>query len=209
MNIDDLAQRCIEETDKFYRGQANDTQYCYELFRLALAEESSDALTKVRQIFEPQMLKKIYNNSLFRYANESAEDIAHMGFVKCYLYLRGDKFSNYKDVAPILTYWQRCVWTALREAVTPTSQSASEVSGADAPPSDFFALWEHLCSVLPDDCDQVLVQSRYINKQKPATIAHDHPECWDDSHAVSVRLYQIKSKLFMDSGLRQWAGVEQ
>ena len=208
MNIDDLAQRCAEETEKFYRGQINDTQYCYELFRLALAEEISDAVTWVRQIYEPQMLKKIYGNSLFRYASESAEDIAHMGFIKCYLNLRRENFANYKDVAPILSYWHRCIWTTLREVAAPVNQTPEDNEGTQAPPEDFFALWEHICTLLPEECDQLLVQSRYINRQKPATIAQDHPDCWDDSHAVSVRLYQIKSKLFVDVGLRQWAGLE-
>src|SRR5260370_3667615 len=108
MYIDDLAQQCAEQTDNYYHGQPSNSQYCYELFRLALEEGNSDAITYIRQIYDPQMLKKIRTNLRFLRSTESAEDIVHIAFVKFYLHVRGGKFLKYKDVAPLLKYWQMC-----------------------------------------------------------------------------------------------------
>jgi hypothetical protein len=43
MSNDDLAQRCAEETEKFNNRQANNPEFCFELVRRALADESAGA----------------------------------------------------------------------------------------------------------------------------------------------------------------------
>ena len=45
--LDELSERCREETAKFYRNVASDARYCYELLRRALFENHSDAFTRV------------------------------------------------------------------------------------------------------------------------------------------------------------------
>ena len=47
MPNEELARLCAIETEKFNRRQSSDAQFCFELFRRALAEGASESFTLV------------------------------------------------------------------------------------------------------------------------------------------------------------------
>ncbi len=68
----DLAQRCAEETDKYYRRDDADPQLCYELLRRALREQQPEAFTHVAQIFERFVMSAVRQHPRFALTNERA-----------------------------------------------------------------------------------------------------------------------------------------
>ncbi|HEY3229259.1 MAG TPA: sigma-70 family RNA polymerase sigma factor, partial [Roseiflexaceae bacterium] len=73
LSLDNLTQRCVDETEKFNRHQPNDPQFCFELLRRALAEGISEAFTRVYQVYERQVLRWVYSHSRFEQTGESAD----------------------------------------------------------------------------------------------------------------------------------------
>ena len=70
LSIEDLARRCAEETDQFNRRQASDERFCFELMRLALEIGIPEALTHVYRIYEPQVIRWVFNHSWFERTGE-------------------------------------------------------------------------------------------------------------------------------------------
>src|SRR5262245_51124329 len=115
LSLDQLAQRCVEETDKFNRRQSNDPQYCFELLRRALAEGAAEAFTSAYQIYERQVLKWVYGHSGFAETGESADFFARSALSTFYFALRGPKFARFPALQHVLAYLKLCVHTAIAQ----------------------------------------------------------------------------------------------
>ena len=117
LSIDELAQRCAAETDKFTRRETSDPQFCFELLRRALAEESGEAFTRVVQVYERQLIAWVYSHSRFQYTGESAEFFAGAALRQFYFALRGAKFGRFPSLAQVLAYLKLCVHTAIAQYI--------------------------------------------------------------------------------------------
>src|SRR5262245_21445236 len=109
LSVERLAQRCVEETEKFNRRQSNDPQFCFELLRRALAEGVAEALTYAYRIYERQSLKWVYNHSGFAETGESADYFARSALSAFYFALRGPKFARFPSLQQVLAYLKLCV----------------------------------------------------------------------------------------------------
>jgi hypothetical protein len=215
--VGQLAQRCVEETEKFNRRQGNDPQFCFELLRRALAEGVAEAFTHVYQIYERQVIGWVYSHSRFAQTGESADYFARAALSAFYFALRGEKFAHFPSLQQTLAYLKLCVHTAIAQYLRdqrPAAAVSIETTGplADTPDLGTSAvvaeLWAYICDLLPDERDRLLARCVFILGLKPRQLVELYPGRWADEREVSVALYRIRRLLRADPELRKLMGLE-
>jgi hypothetical protein len=210
--IDDLAQRCAEETQKFNRRQTSDPQFCFELLRRALADGAVEAFTHFYRIYERQVLNWVYQHHHFEQAGESADFFANISLNQFYFALRGPKFNQFPSLPKALAYLKLCVHTAIaqyvrdqeRMAVLSLDNAGDVASSADPTANLRLAeIWGYICSLLPNERDRLIARCTFVLNMKPSQIVEHYPGLWQNEREVSVALYRIRQLLRNDPGLRQ------
>ncbi len=216
MSVRDLAHHCGEETAKFRQQQAYDSHYCFELMRRALLENTSEAFTRVYQVFEPQVQRWVYAHPRFQQTDESVEYFASAAFSSFYFALRGEKFAQFNSVARVLTYLKLCVHSAIAQyirdqhleemlpllplddirEVAHTTDFSDKMQARD--------LWEYICKLLPNEEDQELANYVFVQGLKPAEIIKLVPGKWRNEREISVALQRIRRILRKDERLKGW-----
>ena len=216
LSLDDLSRQCAEDTTRFHREQLRDTEHCFELLRRALAEGRSDAFTRVYQIYEPQVLRWVYQHTRFQETNENAEYFANQALTSFYFALRGEKFSRFDTLPQVLTYLKMCVHSAIAQFLRKEralhfadldAETLSTTGVGIADELQAAELWTHICGLLPDDSDRLLARCVFVQALKPAQIARGHPDRWRTPREVSVALQRIRRHLRKDPVLRDYAGI--
>jgi hypothetical protein len=215
LTIDDLAERCAEDTEKFFKHLSHESQHCFELFRRALAETQADAFTRIYQIYLPQVLGWIHHHPRFSQTNESDEYFANLALSKFYFALRGEKFQRFAELSQTLAYLKVCVHTAITQylrkqaVVTMIDLEDAHIGTDPLLDRDLTAarIWTRVCELLPDSPDQLLADCVFKQDLKPAEIARLYPDNWPHSRDVSVALQRIRRGLRRDPELREWLGV--
>ena len=216
LSVDALAQRCAEETDKFNHRQPNDAQFCFELLRRALGEGSSEAFTRVYQVYERQVLAWVYSHSRFVQTGEDAEFFAGAALRTFYFALRGPKFDKFPSLPQVLSYLKLCVHTAIAQYIRDQQPAATmpidDVGELAHTPdlgtrADAADLWSHICQLLPDERDRTLARYAFMQDLKPRQIVSAYPTEWRDEREISVALYRIRRTLRNDPELGSRAGV--
>ena len=162
--INELAQRCADNTERFRKRQSHDFSFCYELLRRALLEERSEAFTHVYRIYETQVRRWVYRHDRFSQTGESAEYFASWRLAAsispCVAANRA-----IAHLSQLLSYLKACVHTAivgyLRDKLPLVTISLEEVQIAGPEPGlentiNAAQLWDHVCNVLVDDNDRLL-----------------------------------------------------
>lgn len=216
LSNDDLSRLCAEDTARFHHQQIRDPEHCFELLRRALAEGRNDAFTRVYQIYEPQVLRWVYQHDRFQETGETAEYFANQALTSFYFALRGEKFSRFETLPQVLTYLKMCVHSAIAQFLRKEQAmrladldagSLADSGAAIAEDLQASELWGHICELLPDDGDRLLAHCVFVQALKPAQVAHGHPDRWDSGREVSVALQRIRRHLRKDPLLRDYAGI--
>ena len=211
----ELAQRCTEETEKFFRQVANDPQFCFELMRRALAEQVADAFTYVYQIYEPHVINWVHRHNRFALTGESAEFFAGAAFRAFYFGLRGPKFERFESLGAVLSYLKACVHTAIAQYLRDEERGHQvPLDETNEPPQvpdlgsrvEAAELWAHICRLLPDERDQLLARCAFVLGLKPREICAAYRSQWSSERDVSVALYRIRRILRSDPEVAALAG---
>ena len=213
--LDDLAQRCAEQTQHFNRRQDSDPRFCFELLRRALAEGVADAFAWVCSIYENQVTHWVYRHPSFDRTGESAEYFANAALTQFYFALRGPKFEKVPTLGQVLAYLKACVHSAVaqyaRDQVKAEWVTLDEQAAGPTPDLgravEAREVWAHICRLLTNERDQRLAQAVFVLELKPSEIVAAYPGLWRDQREVSVELYRIRRRLRQDAALRATLGV--
>ena len=202
LSIDDLAQRCAAETESFKGRRDSDARFCFELLRRALAENISEAFTRIYQIYERQVLGWVYSHSRFEQTAESADFFVTAAWSTFYFALRGPKFGGFSSLPQALAYLRLCVHTAIAQYLrdqrlaAPLDETYDVVATSDLDTRiDVANIWKQICRLLPDEHDQLLARCALVEDLKPRQIVKAYPTHWRDEREVSVELYRIRQLL--------------
>ncbi|HEX9056230.1 MAG TPA: hypothetical protein VF818_01765 [Ktedonobacterales bacterium] len=215
LSVDAVAHRCAEEMARFRGHEPNDPACCFELFRRALADGSQDALTRVYQIYEPQVRSWVYGHSRFAQANESADFFAHAAMSAFYFAVRGPRFARFATLPQVLTYLKVCVHSAIAQHLRDHESAPTISLQAAGDPGDMphleaevemAELWEYICRLLPDERDRILAHCAFVQDLKPRQIVRAYPGYWSHVRDVSIALYRIRRILRTDLDLQQLSG---
>lgn len=216
LSHDDLSRHCAEDTARFFRHQVRDTDHCLELLRRALSEGINEAFTRAYQLYQPQVLRWVYQHNRFGETGESAEYFANQALTNFYFALRGEKFGQFETLAQVLTYLKLCVHSCIAQylrrelSLHLVSLDDDRLFTTDADITagmEAAELWTYICDLLPDDDDRLLARCVFVQALKPAQIARGYPDRWTTPREVSVALQRIRRHLRKDPLLRRYAGI--
>jgi hypothetical protein len=214
-SVQELAERCTDESRKFSRSQLNDPRFCFELLQRALLDKLPDALTEVYRVYQPQVMRWVYAHASFQQTDEEAEFFATGALRNFYFAVSGPKFEQFSSLPQLLSYMKLCVHTAivqyLRDHQRLIQVPLNEIHepgylpdlGASLEAGD---IWTHICDLLPDESDQLLANSVFAKGLKPKQILLSDPLRWSSEREISVALQRIRRILRKDAKLCQWAG---
>jgi hypothetical protein len=214
-SLDDLAQRCASETEKFSRREPSDARFCFELLRRALADGLSDAFTRVYQIYERQVLIWVHSHSGFARSGESADYFVSTAWSTFYFALRGPKFNSFPSLPQVLAYLKLCVHTAIAQYLR--DQEPGPTVSIDLAPNVAHLpdlgtritsadLWRQIEQLLADPRDRLLARCAFVEDLKPRQIVKAYPTRWNDEREISIELYRIRRLLRNDPELRRLIG---
>ena len=222
LSVEKLAAQCAEETEKFSRRQPNATQYCFELFRRALAEGVEEAFTWIYLVYERQVVSWVHRYPRFDETGEADDFFVNSAFSKFYYAVKGPKFERFSSVPSLLMYLKLCVHTAIAQYIR-DQQKLQEISTDNEAAglvirdrqqedslergTDAAELWALICRLLPAPADQLLARCVFTLDMKPAEIMIAYPGRWGAEREISVALYRIRRLLRQNPELRQLLGL--
>jgi len=119
MSLEDLAQKCAQETDFFFTHHDYDSSYGFELFRRAVRNKDERALEMVITQYQPLVARWV-NRWLdqhldFPFINEEAQDFIAQAFERFWTSFTPAQFDKSRNLAAILRYLQMCVHGAITD----------------------------------------------------------------------------------------------
>lgn len=213
MELNTLIQRCATESERFYRGQANDSTFAYELFRRALVEQNDTAWEYIYRHYAPLVESWVRRCGAFAQTGESSEFFVSAAFTKFWRAMRTKAFADFPTLASLLHYLQLCTSCVVIDSVR--AQSWAEMLPEDALASahDTQAapdeavldraqreeLWRCLDGLISDPGERVILYESFVLGMKPGDIFARHSVLFA---TVSV-VYNLKRNLLERLGRNQ------
>ena len=120
MSVADLAQKCMQETERYFNHQDYDSSFCFELFRRAVQVNNEDAWRAIQEQYRPLVARWVdrwlSKHPDFSSATEEAEDFVAQAFERFWISFTPSKFEKSQSLAAVLRYLQMCVHGAIMDA---------------------------------------------------------------------------------------------
>lgn len=182
--LDELVQRCSEESRHFFKGQPCDDHYCYELFRRAIVERNGYAWDSIYQQYRNLVSGWVRRSSGFEAAGGDVEELVNFTFAKLWRALTPAKFSRFENLQALLRYLQMCAGSAVTDRVRRrrfeqyiepldslgTEASRDRVERAVLTEVERTRFWAGVRELLNDEQEEVLVYSYFVLGLKPRQI---------------------------------------
>ena len=98
----DIADRCAQETERFFQGQSYDPQYCFELFRRAILEHDQSAWETIHARYQSLVAGWVKQHPAFESSGEEVPYFVNRAFEKIWVALTPDKFGRFSDLSSLL-----------------------------------------------------------------------------------------------------------
>jgi hypothetical protein len=205
--LSDLARRCAEETERFFRGQGYDPQHCFELFRRAILEREPLAWEAVYSQYQPLVGRWVQQHSGFETSGEEVQYFTNRAFEKIWAALTPDKFGHFTELGSLLRYLKMCVHSVitdhnrslkLDELYTLAEEAAGEKE-EEGPSLEEWSLdriqrlsfWDAVNARLNDEKERQVVYGSFVLALKPRELYDQFQRMF-----LSVdEVYQIKQNV--------------
>lgn len=216
MPVDDLAQRCAQETDSYFRKKSNDSRYCLELFRRAIIRHDNDAWDAIYIQYQPQVERWVYRHPKFSSIDQEAQDLTMQAIERFLKYFTAEKFSVSQSLPAILNYLQTCVngaildcWRKLRQVQIEQLEEKHERKIRETGPSiedtlEKEELWQLIKSRLKDDKEYTLVYASIILDLSSRQILAEYPRKFRDISEVYRCSANVWARLQRDPEIRKF-----
>jgi DNA-directed RNA polymerase specialized sigma24 family protein len=119
LTVEELAQRCAQETYLYFNHKENDPQYCFDLFRRAIRNKDERALEVIIAQYQPLVAKWVDKwmdkHHDFQSTSEEAQDYVAQAFERFWISFTPAKFDRSQSLAAVLRYLQMCVNGAIMD----------------------------------------------------------------------------------------------
>jgi len=216
MPVDDLAQKCAQETQSYFHKRSNDSSYCLELFRRAIIRRDNDAWGAIYIQYQPQVERWVYRHTSFSLINQDAQDVTMQALERFLKYFTAEKFSKTESLAAILNYLQTCVNGVILDCRRKMSQAqfdqreeSEERKIPDKGPSveDFIEseeLWELVKSKLKDKKEYTLVYATIILGLSSRQVLAEYPDVFHDISEIYRSSANVWARLARDPEIRKF-----
>ena len=207
MPVEDLAQRCAQETDLFFNHQDYDSSYCFELFRRAIRDRDERALEVVIIQYQPLVARWVDRwvdrHPDFLLVNEETQDFIAQAFERFWISFTPAKLDKSQGLAAVLRYLQMCVNGAITDAwrkmrhfrlEQELGNDEQDVSEPDPTPEDLFQkneFWQLIKKKTKAPKEYTVLYASFYLGLSPREILAEYPK-----EFASVReIYQYKANI--------------
>jgi DNA-directed RNA polymerase specialized sigma24 family protein len=207
MPVDDLAQRCAQETDLYFTHHDYDSSYCFELFRRAIQKKDERAWKVIIAQYEPLVARWVdrwmSKHPDFSLANDEAQDFIAQAFERFWVSFTPAKFDRSQSLAAVLRYLQMCVngaitdtWRKLSrlQLEQETKDEEQEFSEPEPTPEDILQadeFWQLIKKKSKDPKEYTVVYASFGLALSPREILAEYPGVFSDIKEI----YQYKANL--------------
>jgi hypothetical protein len=119
LSINELAQRCSEETNKFLKQNISNDRYCLEMFRRAIVNRDDDAWASIYQQYAPLVLTWVtqHQSAAPLLGQDGSGPLVNAAFAKFSQALTPAKMENFDSLAAVLKYLKMCVHSVVADEV--------------------------------------------------------------------------------------------
>lgn len=215
MDLQELYERCAEDTALYRSQRQAQTEHCFELMRQALMEDDSSAFTYLYRVYAPQVRRWVFRHPAYASTDEPAEYFVSNAFTKFYFASRHENFDKFANVASALAYLKACVHSSILQYVRQRPPATVPLENVPAPAKTMSldrelqraTIWERINALLPDETDRRLAHLTFSQGLKPAAIVEANLTEFSNARSVSVALQRIRRRLRKDPQLRALIGA--
>lgn len=222
MPLDDLAQRCAQETILYFKSRVHDTSYCFEIFRRAVTERSELAWKAIINQYKPLVARWVNRQADkhpdFPLAREEEQDFIDEAFIRFWHHFTPEKFHNSKGLDGILQYLKMCVNSTvvdiLRKMQHVQFEQKTDGEDEDDPPDHGESepapeetlqkgeLWNAIKARLKDNKEQTVVYASFFLALSPREILAEFPGVFRDIDEIYQCKANVLARLGRDPDLR-------
>lgn len=221
MTVEDLAQRCAQETKLYFNYLTHDTKYCFELFRRAISERSDLAWKAIIVQYKPSVARWVNRwadkHPDFPLAREEEEDFIDEAFIRFWNYFTPDKFGKAQGLDDVLKYLKTCVnsaildiWRKMRRRQF-DQELENDEGEEDTPPEsgptpeeilqkDEF--WRLIKTRLKDQKEYTVVYASFNLALSPREIFVEYPNVFSDIKEIYQYKANVLARLGRDPEIR-------
>jgi hypothetical protein len=214
--LNEVARRCREETEHFFRRLSHDTQYCYELFRRALALRNDDALALLMQNYRGLVEAWVRHHPKFDQTNEEAETFTIAAFERLWIAITPSRFARFPELRSLLRYLQMCAHCSIADylrTVDPTRPLEPEEPGDSgrepAAPEAFLSpperaeMWEEVRAEMRTEKEHIVLQCCFALDMKPGEVYEEFPGYFSSVQEIYRTKQNVMERLRRNEALRK------
>jgi RNA polymerase sigma factor (sigma-70 family) len=222
MELGELAKKCAEATQQFFRELPHDNRYCFELFRRAIVEQNKDAWNLVYEQYQPLVAHWVKAHPKFAKTDEDVENFVQDAFMSMWRALTPDKFERFPRLQGLLTYLKACAKTAIDlylRKVPPNfivpDELTDEIKGLDSLPSHEEMVTRQMARAgflrtvlarLKTEQERIIIQYRFYLDLRPREIFERFPDLFRDVAEVHRVKQNLLERLYRDPDLAKFFG---
>ena len=221
LTITDLAQRCEQETNRYFRRREHDPRYCFELFRRAIQHGDQSVWENIYPCYNALVASWVKQHPGFESTGEKVEYFVNGAFGKLSVTLTSERFRGFSDLGSVLSYLKLCVHSVIVDHNRAADQAslfslddASEEPSADPPPEaqvlervSQHELWERITERLHDEKERSVMQGIFVFDLKPRELYDHSPTIFTDVHEIYRIKQNILARLRRDPEIRKFLGA--
>jgi hypothetical protein len=202
-----IAQRCAQETERFFQRQSHDPRYCFELFRRAILQHDSLAWELIHTQYQPLVTRWVQRHPAFEVSGEELQYFVNRTFEKLWVALTPEKFGRFSDLQPLLRYLKMCVHSVIIDHTRSAEQSTWDIQAEESAAENIgtgpaiengvldqiyqHQLWEWINSRLNDEKERVVMYGSFALALKPRELFSQFRTMFSDVDEV----YRIKQNI--------------
>lgn len=223
--VDDLAQKCEQETNLYLTHQDSDTRYCLELFRRAISERDDSAwkalMTQYRPLVAKWVNKWVNKHPDFSFLSTEEEDFIAEAFERFWKHFTPEKLGKSPSLDAILKYLKLCVhgaildiWRKMRyrqfDQQIEGSEEGKEPDLAEPEPTPEAILqreefWQLIKKKSKDEKEYIVIYASFSLALSPREILTEYPGTFHDVKEIYQYKANLLERLGRDADLMEFA----
>ena len=199
LNVSGLAQRCRQETDRFFRENSADNRYCFELFRRAILHKNEYAWELLTRQYNGLVTGWVRRHEQLPLLNDDPEEFVSRALLQFWHAMTPEKFAQFTSLEALLSYLKMCSWSAVAmearkkrvEQIELESAYGAGSSGDLASDLRAGELWAAVEQVCKNDEERCVAESAFVFDMKAGEISQTHPDLFSSVKQV----YRVKENL--------------
>jgi hypothetical protein len=219
----DVAQRCAQETARFFQRRSYDSTFCYELFRRAILDGSESAWELIYTQYDALVTGWVRRHPAFPASGEEADYFVNHAFERFWTALPRERFAQFSNLPALLRYLQMCVHSAVLDYVRTAEQAAvsaqKDVEAAADPAAatqedELLSsahreeFWREIGKRLHDEKERCVVYGSFVLALKPRELYARFPGTFRDVQEVYGIKENVLTRLGRDAELRRLLGPD-